>query len=325
MVGILLRLVHSRAKDLGYHRCLHRTMHGIARQYNYSQRIRSESFLLSIIRNPKARLISEFFHFDVSARKNEPTDINFQAMIRRRGHNYYLRELTTRHYIPNKPVGFEFAFAKSKGFNTTKELYDAKRKPYPVTNRILDQELLSSRIFGLNYQPKTVMQHILEDYNFIAIMERLDESLVVMQMLLGLTTKEIVYTRARSSGTFSNGWNDRPCFFIKKSFISEGMRNYFSSEEFKLLIANDWYFYQAVNKSLDLTIASLDRQLYEQNLLALRNALPLAAKNCQGRIRTMCDQSGSPIPVINRTCYIWGEGCDHDCIHELDNRSSFNG
>jgi Sulfotransferase family len=318
MVGIILRLVHNRAKDLGYQRCLHRTMHGIARQYNYGQRIRSKSFLLSIIRDPKARLISEFFHFDVTARNNEPTDINFHTMILKRGHNYYLRELTTRHYVPNTTVGFEFAFAKSKGFKTIKELYGAKKRLHPVTNRLLDQELISSRIFGLSYQPKTVIQHILDDYDFIAVMERLDESLVVIQMLLGLTTKEIVYTRARSSGTFSNGWSDRPCFYIMKSFISKGMQNYFASEEFQLLIANDWYFYQAVNKSLDITIASLDRQLFEQNLAALRNALPLAAKNCQGQVRTMCDQGGNPIPFTNRTCYIWGEGCDHGCIDELE-------
>ena len=51
-----------------------------------------------------------------------------------------------------------------------------------------------------------VVQDILNDYDFIAITERMDESLVVMKILLNLTLDEILYSKpARSAGSFSNG------------------------------------------------------------------------------------------------------------------------
>jgi Sulfotransferase family len=316
MVGIILRLVHSRAKAKGFQRCKHRSMHGTARQYNYVMRDRSKSFLFSIIREPKARLISEFFHFDVTAFEKEPTDANFIVSLRNKGHNVYLKDLTNRQYVKKKQIT-DLDFAKSKGFADMKEFNASRFSGKPGLSRLLQPQLVSSRIFGLHYKPEKVVQDILDDFNFIAIMERMDESLVVLQMLLGLTTKEILYTRARSSGTFSNGWKGRPCFFIMKSFITEGMKTFFSSEEFNLTIANDLLMYQAAYESLDRTIASLDPDIFAKNMAALKEGLKLAELNCKGRVRTMCDGGGNPIPLMNRTCYIWGEGCDYECINEL--------
>ena len=309
MVGIILRLVHNRAKGKPFNTtCKHRAMHGSARQYDYDQRDRTKSFLFSIIRDPTARLISEFFHFDVTAYEKEPTDANFLTMIRKRAFNYYLKDLSTRHYVSNDTVVPNPAFAKSKGYKNWVEFVMSMES----------RQTLAQMEFGMNYDPTRIVQDILLDYDFIAIMERMDESLVVFQMLLGLTTKEILYTRARSSGSFSNGWKGRPCFYIMKSFVTPGMKRFFASEEYKLRIANDLLIYQAANKSLDRTIASLDPVEFQRNMAALQHGLKLAADNCRGRIRTMCDEGGALIPPKNKTCYVWAEGCDHDCIDELD-------
>jgi hypothetical protein len=31
----------------------------------------------------------------------------------------------------------------------------------------------------------------------------------------------------------------------------------------------------------------------------------------------MCNANGAPVPVANRTCYIWSEGCSHACLNEI--------
>lgn len=49
-----------------------------------------------------------------------------------------------------------------------------------------------------NVSMDRIVQDILDEYNFIAVTERMDESLVAMQMLLNLTTKDILYTHSRS-------------------------------------------------------------------------------------------------------------------------------
>ena len=177
--------------------------------------------------------------------------------------------------------------------------------------------LKGQRLFGVDFSVHEVIRDILEDYDFIAVMERMDESLVVLQMLLNLTTKEILYTRARSGGGFTNGYNDRPCLYILPSFTTSGVRKFLASDEWQQHIAPDIEFLKAVHKSLDRTIDSLGREDFDKKLKVFRNALKSAALNCIGRIKTMCSAGGEVILPSKRTCYIWGEGCDHDCIDDL--------
>lgn len=319
MVGIVLRLAHNRAKNMGksFAKCKHRTMHGSAREMEYGQRDLSKSFLFSLIRHPTKRAISDFFHFGVTAHQIEPTDENFKRWIRSANCAYdrFLTDLTTRNYISDSTKVSDLQFVKSKGYSSMEEFNKAAQSLKPGTE-LLKRELSSLQIFG-NVPTATLVKDILEDYNFIALLERLDESLVVFQMLLGLTTKEVLYTRARSSGTFSNGWKGRPCFYIAPSFLTDGMKEFFASEEWKKTIQHDLMLYEAANACLDRTIDALGRNEFETNLAALKDGLTLANENCKGRVLGMCSESGEEIPISNRTCYVWSEGCDHECIDEL--------
>jgi hypothetical protein len=325
MVGIVLRLAHNRAKiylnqteRVLYKRCSHRAMHGRASNMEYGKRDKTRSFLFSIIRDPTKRLISEFFHFEVTAFQKEPTDATFLKKARGAGtYNYYLKELSTRPSPVAKGTSPNLKdFAVSKGFADYPSMMQAVNRKTPGTEQI-DREMKWFKAHGPDFNGEKMVAEILEDYNFIAVMERMDESLVVLQMLLGLTTREILYTRARSGGSFSNGWQGRPCFYIMPSFVSEGMKEYFASEEYQNAIKYDMMVFQAVHKSLDRTIESLGDE-FSKNLAALKRGLKLAQSHCQGRIRPMCSPGGEPIPPANRTCYIWAEGCDHDCIDDLE-------
>jgi hypothetical protein len=186
------------------------------------------------------------------------------------------------------------------------------------SKREYDRVWKQTRKYGNNFTPHKVIADILEDYDLIAIMERMDESLVVLQMLFNLTTKEILYTRARSAGAFSNGYVKKPCFYILPAFQSPGTKKLLASDEWQSQIAPDIEFYKAAHKSLDRTIDALGRDEVEKRLGDLRAGLKLAAQHCEGRVRTMCSPGGAQIKPRNTTCYVFGEGCDHDCIDELD-------
>lgn len=325
MVGIVMRLAHNRAKGIldrtkgvKHQRCSHRAMHGTAQKMQYGSRDKTKSFLFSIIRDPTKRIISEFFHFEVTAFQKDPTDDRFLLKARApTTYNYYLKELSTRPdaVTPgNEPSVRDFALAR--GFTSYIEMMAQVRAQVPGTE-LLNREVQWYKQHGPNFNGEKMVADILDDYNFIAVMERMDESLVAFQMLFGLTTQEILYTRARSSGSFSNGWVDRPCFYIMPSFLTDGMKAYFESEEWQNAIKYDMMMFQAANKSLDRTIEALGRDEFSKNLAEFKRGLKLAQENCKGRIRTMCSEGGKVIPLPNRTCYIWAEGCDHACIDDL--------
>jgi hypothetical protein len=124
----------------------------------YAIRNPTKSFLWTIIRDPTKRAVSQFFHFQVSRSKVEPTDKNFIKWIGEEQsiQNYYLRSLSMK-----------------------------------------SQDILSP-----NYDPIAAANQILKDYDFIGVTERMDESAVAVQLLLGLTTGDVLFLNSTSSGGF---------------------------------------------------------------------------------------------------------------------------
>jgi hypothetical protein len=329
LTGIILRLAHSRAKQersVASQWCKHRTNHGTGIELDYYRREKTKSFLFSIIREPQARALSHVFHFDISAlRLSEPTDEFLKSrLLLGMQHMYYFQQLGTRSYTkltdPSKEIEVKRQMAREQGFDTDFPIRDhlASIGHNKTLQRAYDRLWRQTKQFGHNFTAHRVIADILEDYDLIMIMERMDESLVVLQMLLGLTTKEILYTRARSAGSFSNGFPDRPCIYILPSFVSPSMGKFFASDEWQQQVATDVEFYKAAHKSLDRTIDALGREEVEKRLEDLRAGLKLAAGHCEGRVRTMCSPAGEVVKLEDRTCYIWGEGCDHDCLDELE-------
>jgi hypothetical protein len=323
MTGIVLRLAHNRGqKEYGFDKCKHRTNHGTGKAFDYFRRDKTKSFLFSIIREPQARALSQTFHFDISAGENEPTDpFLHKRLYQTYNYLHYYDDLNTRNYTDVKHFNaMQKEMARQQGFDGMHPIREhlAAAAETEESKREYDRVWKQTRKYGNNFTSHNVIADILKDYDLIAIMERMDESLVVLQMLLNLTTKEILYTRARSAGAFSNGYVKKPCFYILPAFQSPGTKELLASDEWQRQIAPDIEFYKAAHKSLDRTIDALGREEVEKRLEDLRAGLKLAARHCEGRVRTMCSAGGAQIKPRNTTCYVFGEGCDHDCIDELD-------
>ncbi|KAL7577565.1 hypothetical protein ACA910_015093 [Epithemia clementina (nom. ined.)] len=319
MVSVVLRLAHNRSpwfnktdsNPNNQVKCIHRSMHGDALGLEYDKRNRKKSFLFSLIRHPTKRAISEFFHFHVSFRKVEPTDRNFVNYLTNPNlENRYLYDLRVTNYTRNTTAATKSFLNMHKFANETEmQMAFAKR-------RLLLRRYNQHMKIGTTPLTK-VVQDILDGYDFIAVTERMDESLVAMQMLLNLTTKDILYIRARSSESFSNGLKKTPCIYIQPSFLTHGVMEYFASSEWQHTIRGDLLLYLAANASLDRTIESVGKEDFRQNLNALKVGLVLADEHCKGRVRSSCSEGGAYIPAANRTCYVWGEACDHECLNDL--------
>lgn len=165
--------------------------------------------------------------------------------------------------------------------------------------------------------PLQTAQAILNDYDFIAITERLDESLVVLQLLLNLSTADILYLSAKHNGHFDDGAGKKKCFYIWPSFVTPSMQTYFASPQWQDDIQYDMALYQAANRSLDLTIEAIGRQKFEKQLQRFQMAQSAAKQNCLPTAIFPCSEGGQWRPHNTTNC-LWNDsGCGNDCLDEV--------
>jgi Galactose-3-O-sulfotransferase len=165
--------------------------------------------------------------------------------------------------------------------------------------------------------PYLLVQEIIDSFDFIAITERLDESLVVMKMLLGLEVADILYMSAKQGGSFTTGPKSTPCIYLIPSFLSNGMKAFFVSESWKEYVKLDTLLYKAANKSLDNTIDALGRPEFENQLSHFREVLARAHIRCENETIYRCDPAGNYRGSENATCLLWDIGCGYECLNRF--------
>jgi hypothetical protein len=67
---------------------------------------------------------------------------------------------------------------------------------------------------------------------------------------------------------------------------------------------------------LDRTIEALGKEKVEETLQQFRKAQMEAQDHCAGKVFGLCSNAGAT-PIEKNTCYIWAEGCDHQCLDSL--------
>lgn len=269
--GMNLRISRNVAKRQTsmFDMCKTRHMHGRG-SLLFKDRIRDRSFLWTIIRDPKARSISSFFHFGVSRRDRTPKDKYFQRYITKRSsRDYYLNYMYTGGFV----------------------------------NREVDD-------------PVEVANAIVREYDFIGVLERMEESSVALMMLLNLKLADILYLRSKTNGGYDAGGRNG-CTYIAPSFVTHGMKKFFKSDEWNDFVKYDLALYHAVNKSLDMTIDILGRDLFQENLEKFKIALGEAESKCLPTAVFPCDQNGTFHSPSETDCLWSDSGCGTTCLDQV--------
>lgn len=157
---------------------------------------------------------------------------------------------------------------------------------------------------------------ILREFNFIAITERFDESLVVLQTLLNLTVGDMLYVKSsKSNGSYDDGGHKGMCTYILPSNLTSEMREYIESDEWKERIKWDQALYQAANESLDRTIDTIiGRSNFERKLEFFRLAEGFVNERCAAKMKPPCTGPGPPVPPEETNCLFTDSGCAYECI-----------
>ena len=97
---------------------------------------------------------------------------------------------------------------------------------------------------------------ILQEYNFIGVVERFDESLVALSFLLGLSLGDIMYAKTeKHAGSYELLHEEKlTCIKLVEKNLSSEWEEFLQSNEWKAQIAGDELLYTSVNESLDKTI-----------------------------------------------------------------------
>ena len=165
-----------------------------------------------------------------------------------------------------------------------------------------------------NSNVETTLQHILQDYDFMGLLERLDESIVALQMILNIPLADVLSVSSKLNGGHDDGQYKKQCFRIPPSLVSPGVQTFLESEEWHEYIGPEQALYNAVNRSLDRTIDALGRDVFAQKLLAYRQAMEVVSMHCQN-VRFPCTASGERRSKTD--CIGADMGCGFDCLDQV--------
>lgn len=156
------------------------------------------------------------------------------------------------------------------------------------------------------------LANILQELDFVGVVERMDESLVVLQLLMGLQPADMVVLSSKRSGGYDS---NKQCQWIQPSFITAKIQNYLETAFIKDNL--DYVLYAAANASLDKTIHALGRELVEKQVQHHKQLQQIAEEACLERATFPCSAEGVYQPELaKKSCYESDWGCGHECVSE---------
>lgn len=169
-------------------------------------------------------------------------------------------------------------------------------------------------------QKSKAANHIMKNYDFMAITERFDESMVVLHMLLkahNVTLGDMLYVKAKSNGGYDDGGHNGRCTFIQKPNITPDMKQYMTTESWKKVVEWDYALYAAANRSLDMTIDLLGREAIERKVELYRWAQSLVKERCAAKALLPCTTDGIKRLPSETNCLFADSGCAYKCLDAI--------
>lgn len=173
------------------------------------------------------------------------------------------------------------------------------------------------------------IEHIMANYDFIGVSERMDESLVVLSMLLLIPIADIVVLPSKQSGGYDDGRSKKGCVKLKSKWSTPKIDEYLYGDFLK---GNwDYLLYQAANVSLDRTIDALGRDRVAEGVRLYQHLSQQNEVECRSKATFPCP---TPPGLKNayfhtvraqQSCYFEDAGCGHKCTDTALQTASSDG
>lgn len=315
-------LYYSSDTDEDWEICRTRHLHGSAQHYQYGNRDTTQSFLWSMVRQPVPRYLSEFFHFEVS-RRNVSVD-QMQSFFQTGPHSdqHTLSWLALSPYASpynRRPQQQQQEWQRNRNHQYAQNYAVASTTSRDDT---ATAELLkwSARQRQQRQRSTPIIQEIINQYNFLGVTERFDESMVVLAMILNRPLADVLYISAKTSGNYDDGEFGNRCIQIQHTYVPPKVQTFLEKDpEWLLYIEPEQELYRAVNRSLDLTIEALGASRVRVQLTRFRHAQQVVAQRCptDSVVNIPCTSQGERIPHNETDCLQGDMGCGFECLDRV--------
>jgi Sulfotransferase family len=291
LAGVASRIARNVASrkhriEPGSNRTACATWNAAVRARRLKDRVKDKSFLWSVVREPVDRMLSRFFHETVSLEGKVGNVENFKKFV-------------------DDGTSLEYGVAVK---TLTMRSFGRRMSPYG----------------GLDIIQHHV-QEILNEYDFLGILERLHESLAVLQLLLGLETQDVLYLTMRSADAFGGAAftiltnpksGERKCAKLQPKRASLAFKEFLHQPYlFEEVFEADVYLYKAINASLDATIESLGHEKVDQAVKRLQWGQKQVNKRCSKTAIFPCSNEGPTTPSTD--CLVDDVSCGYQCIDSI--------
>jgi hypothetical protein len=213
-------------------------------------------------------------------------------------------------------IFYHFLVSRANTEPTTENILNFVRDKTSGQVRYINTSRKSEKYLekSFNGALRTIQRNIIDSYDFIVVIERMEESLVAMKLLFDLEHRDLIVLSAKQSGGYSD-WQGK-CPIIPKHLPNPEVDHYMSTQ---FTYGNyDYLMYAAVNRSLDLTIEKLGRPRFEQELATHRHLQKLAEEQCQPVAAFPCSSEGvSQLEAAEESCFQGDQGCGHQCVQDV--------
>ena len=158
---------------------------------------------------------------------------------------------------------------------------------------------------------------IINGYDFLAVNERMEESLVVLAMLAQIPLTDVVVFFSKIAGGYDGG-NGKSCVKLKQKWTTPKIDEYIN-DDYKNFNKDDYQLYNAAQRSLDKTIDALGRQRVEENVKLLKSLQQQNQDSCASEVTMPCPEPDDEqkkqehIRLVKESCYFSDIGCGHAC------------
>jgi len=284
--------IQTEVQNRTLQKCRVEYNHRLAREY--AGVLSEHTFLWSTIRDPAKRALSRIFFTDVSFKRKKPTD---EFIIERLG-------------VPHPKFG-----SISAGQGGFQVRYTSLQNIPEYTASKESNETYVAR-------PERVilsLQRIIDSYGFLALVERMDESLVVLSMLLNLPLTDVLISSNSKVAGNSYFMRFGKCVKLVKAFVSPDVQKYLDSNLWKSRNYGDTLLHMIVNRSLDLTIdQTLGRRAFLRKFEEYKRLKALDLELCAPKVILPCSKDGkNQVGASRKNCYAEDYGCGYPCIDSM--------
>jgi hypothetical protein len=287
--GVALRISNR-------HDCAVQWQHRLA--HDYEKRNKAKSFLFTTIRDPAERAVSTIFFHHVSQKNLKPTDRNM------------IRKLNSKdsHYgsVSEGQGGFTMRYT------TLKDIPRNSSWTMEHATKVLNAS-----------QVQASVKRIVDDYDFLLVVERMDESLVAMSIIMGVPLGDVLTTSSKVGGSmyhFKQVKRQARCYKTVKSFVSPKVQLLLESDTWRAQNYGDYLLHAAANQSLDRTVDWIGRDKFQVALDEFRRLRGLEKKVCAPHVNFPCSNGGKPQTHLSKdSCYMsrYDFGCGYKCIDAM--------